>query len=177
MSSKILFDLLHLTTPMSSQGYETTQEIMTRIKFIGTIQSGEKLDIRNMKIESNTLITPIKRLFYGEGRDTTYSFLYNTIERGFAIMHQAAANENLSDKMMCVNMMKDMDKAIVGLRNMQHTYKDDKMFVCNLETLIEAIEARTIEIKQKYPNIFIKLSPKIEPNQDNIQNSQTSIDI
>ena len=152
-SSKLLFDLLHLVPPMSSQGYETAQEILTRIKFIGTINSGEKLDTRNMKIENNTILTPFKRMVFGEGRDTTFQFLHHTIERAFIIMHSLANTDKISDKMCCSNIMKDLDKATIGLRNMQHTYKDDKMFVCNLETLIETIEARMVEAKQKYPQI------------------------
>jgi hypothetical protein len=150
-------DVLHLLTPMQHQGYETPQEILTRLKFVGTIQAGEKLDTRNLRIESNTIITPIKRMVFGEGRETTHSFLHNTIERSFAILHSLAATEKISDKMMCANIIKDMDKAMFGLRNMQTTYKEDKMFVCNIETLIEAIDAKMVEVKLKYPDV-VKLT-------------------
>ena len=167
-STKVVFDLLHLMTPMSHQGYETPQEVLTRIKFIGTIQAGEKLDTRNMRIEDNTIITPIRRMFFGEGRDTTYSFLHNTIERAFAILHSMASNEKISDMMMAANIMKDLDKAVLGLRNMQTTYKDDKMFVCNLETLMEAIDARMVEVKQKYPNIVKLATPSLVPQPDHL---------
>jgi len=150
------------------QGYDTPQEILTRIKFIGTIQPGEKIDTANLRVETNNIITPLKRTIFGESRSVTYSFLHNTIDRAFAILHSYATTDKISDRMMCANIMKDLSKAIFGLRNMQTTYKEDKMCVCNLETLIEAIDARMVEVRDKYPDI-VKLtlvnSPAVQSQQ------------
>ena len=156
-NAKAVFDFLKLVTPVPSSSYnsfESTAEILTRLKFIGTIEAGEKLDVRNLKIESNTIITPIKRMFFGEGRDATYAFTYTTIERSFAILYSLAATDKVSDSLLCANILHDMYKAINGLNNMQTTYKDDKMFVCNIETLIQTIQAKMLEVQQKYPEIW-----------------------
>jgi hypothetical protein len=40
------------------------------------------------------------------------------------------------------------------LKNIQRTYTDDKLFFCNVQTLIESIQAKLIEIKEQYPEIF-----------------------
>lgn len=151
-SAKTVYDLFKLVTPINGHSYESAQDILTRLKFIGMLQPGDKID-RNLRIERNTLITPIKRMFYGEGRDATYAFLFNTIERGFAILYSLAAQDKVSDNMVCAHILYDMHKAVTGIQNMQNTYKDDKMFVCNLETLIQTITAKMLEVQQRYPDI------------------------
>jgi hypothetical protein len=153
MATKVAFDLLQIVNPMNSSHYESQQEILTRIKFIGTIQPGEKLDTRNLRIETNTILTPVKRMFFGENRNTTMQFLSNTIERAFVILYSLANAEKISDKMICANIIKDIDKSIQGLMNMQKTYIDDNIFVCSLNTLIESVEARMTEVRQKFPDI------------------------
>ena len=172
-NAKAVFDFLKLVTPVSNStysGFESTAEILTRLKFIGTIEPGEKLDVRNLKIESNTIITPLKRMFFGEGREATYAFTYTTIERSFAILYSLAATDKVSDSLLCANILNDMHKAINGLVNMQTTYKEDKMFVCNIETLIQTIQAKMLEVQQKYPDIWSLVkqptpqpSPSIQP--------------
>lgn len=176
-NAKAVFDFLKLVTPMPSSAYnsfESTAEILTRLKFIGTIEAGEKLDVRNLKIESNTIITPIKRMFFGEGRDATYAFTYTTIERSFAILYSLAATDKVSDSLLCANILHDMNKAINGLNNMQTTYKDDKMFVCNIETLIQTIQAKMLEVQQKYPDIW-SLVKQPTPQQSPLVQTMTAV--
>ena len=55
---------------------------------------------------------------------------------------------------MCKNILEDMIKAIKGLQNIQKTYKDDKLFYCNIETIIENIHSKLSEVKHKDPEIF-----------------------
>ena len=65
---------------------EKNKDTISRLKFIGTFSPGEKIDVKNMRIEGSTLFTPLKRLFMGESRDTTYLFINNTIERTYEII-------------------------------------------------------------------------------------------
>lgn len=153
-SAKTVLDIFKYVAPIHGHGFDSAQDVLTYLKFIGMLQPGDKIDTHNRRIESNNLFTPIKRLFLGEGRTATYSFFSNTIERAFAILYSLAATEKVSDNMVCAHILIDMHKAVVGIMNMQNTYKDDKMFVCNLETLIQTINAKTIEVQQRYPQIY-----------------------
>jgi len=164
-SARAVFDILKMVTPTThtSHPYESTSETLTRLKFIGTLETGEKLDVRNLKIESNTIITPIKRMFFGEGREATFAFIYSTIERSFAILYSLAATDKVSDSMLAANILVDMNKATVGLINLQSTYKDDKMFVCNVETLMQTIQAKMLEVQHKYPDIWNVYSAHSSP--------------
>jgi len=133
---------------------EQNRDVIIRLKFIGTFQPNEKVDVRNLRIENNTMITPIKRMLFGESRDTTYSFLNSTVERSFEIINAYIRSDKISEKIYCKNILSDMVKAIQGLKNIQKTYRDDKLFYCNIETIIENIESKLSEIKEKYPEIF-----------------------
>ena len=178
-NARAVFDILKMVTPTahSAHPFESTSETLTRLKFIGTLEAGEKLDVRNLKVESNTLITPLKRLFFGEGREATFAFIYSTIERSFAILYSLAAADKVSDSLLASNILIDMHKAQAGLVNLQSTYKDDKMFICNVETLMQTIQAKMVEVQQKYPEIYdvyaraIAASPSPSPSLHSISAS------
>lgn len=142
------------TTDRRDNNNEYNRDIITRLKFIGTFMAGEKIDVKNLRIETNSILTPLKRLIQGEGRDQTYSFLNTTIERSFDIVKSYSNSERISERLMCKNILEDMIKAIKGLQNIQKTYKEDKLFYCNIETIIENIHFKLSEIKQKDPELF-----------------------
>ena len=137
------------TTKMDRQ-----REIITKLKFIGTFQPGEKIDVNNLRIEDKTLFTPLKRLFFGEGRDKTFNFLSLTIERSIEIIQNYVLSDRISERIYCSNLINDLFKAVVGLKNIQETYREDKMFVCNIDILIENVDAKLTEIKERFPEIM-----------------------
>lgn len=133
---------------------EKNHETITHLKFIGTFQPNEKINIRNMAIENQTVITPLLRLFYGESREKTHMFLRNTIDRSFEIINSMMYSEKLTDKSTVKNIIKDLMRAISGIKNIQKTYRDDKLFVCNMENMIEQISAKIQEIQQIKPELI-----------------------
>ena len=133
---------------------EKNKDTISRLKFIGTFSPGEKIDVKNMRIEGSTLFTPLKRLFMGESRDTTYLFINNTIERTYEIITCNCNSGNISDKLLCKNIINDLIKSVNGLKNIQKTYREDKLFYCNVETIIEKIQAKLTEVKTNHPDIF-----------------------
>ena len=148
--------MLSLLATQTSPGmtFETTQEVLTRLKLIGTLKPGEKLDIRKMRIESNNILTPLKRMFFGDSREATYTFFCNTIERAFSILYSLASTNKTSDVIICSHIVKDMELAIEGIKNVQNTYKEDKMYFCNLETLMQTINAKNMDVKEKYEQFY-----------------------
>lgn len=145
-------DLFQLLTPVS-QASLSTQEVLTRLKFIGTIQPGEKLNVSNLKIEPNSYVAPLKRYWYNESRKETYQFVYSIIEQAFIILFTLAPSRKISDVMVCQNILIDLNQALQGVHSLQETYKDDNLFVCDLKTLIQAVESKIKEAKQKHPEL------------------------
>jgi hypothetical protein len=152
------------TTKMDRQ-----REIITKLKFIGTFQAGEKIDVNNLRIEDKTLFTPLKRLFFGEGRDKTFNFLSLTIERSIEIIQNYVLSDRISERIYCSNLINDLFKAVIGLKNIQETYREDKMFVCNIDILIENVDAKLTEIKERFPDIMA-----IKPTMYSIEHDSSS---
>ncbi len=133
---------------------EKNKDVIIRLKFIGRFQPNEKVDVKNLRIEQNTLFTPVKRLLFGESRETTYNFLNSTIDRSFEIINNFIKSKELSERMYCKNILNDMVKAIQGLKNIQKTYRDDEIFKCNIEYMIETISFKLYDLREKFPDIF-----------------------
>ncbi len=152
------------TTKMDRQ-----REIITKLKFIGTFQAGEKIDVNNLRVENKTLFTPLKRLFFGEGRDKTFNFLSLTIERSIEIIQNYVLSDRISERIYCSNLINDLFKAVIGLKNIQETYREDKMFVCNIDILIENVDAKLTEIKERFPDIMA-----IKPTMYSIENDSST---
>lgn len=143
-----------INTDKQNINIEKNRETITKLKFIGTFQNGEKIDVKNLKIEQNNFFTPIKRMLYGDGRNNTIIFLTSTIERSFEIVQSFCNSDRKSEQIFCSNIIFDLIKATHGLKNIQKTYKEDKMFACNIDILIECIQAKITELKEKYPHLF-----------------------
>lgn len=139
---------------------ERNKEILTHLKFISTFQPGEKINVSSLHIESNTIITPIKRMFMGESRDTTLQFINNTIDRSFEIIQSLSYSESISEKLVCTTIISDLLKCVTGLKNIQKTYKEDKLFGCTIDTMIDTIQARCTELKIRKPELFPKEEEK-----------------
>lgn len=136
---------------------EKNRDTITKLKFITTLQSGQKIDVKNLQIETNNLLTPFKRMIYGESRDTTINFFNTVIERSFEIIQAYCNSEKRSEQIFCSNIILDLAKSINGLQNIQKTYKEDNLFICNIEILIETITGKLMELKEKYPKLFQEL--------------------
>ena len=150
---------------------EMNKDIITKLKFISTFEIGQKMDSNNFKIESNNIMTPIKRFIYGDSRDNTIKFLNNTIDRSFEIIQCYSNSDRKSEIILCSNIINDLNKSIQGLNNIKETYKEDKLFTCSIDILIELIDARLTELREKNPDLFISLIQQNEViNETKFQN-------
>jgi hypothetical protein len=145
---------LILSKDKSINDNQFIRENIIKLKFIGTFQANEKINVKSLSVEQNNIFTPLKRMIYGESRSTTYEFLNSTIEKSFSIIYSFVKTDKLSEKIFCKNILNDLVQSISGLKNIQRTYSDDKLFLSNVSYLIETIQAKILEIKENYPDIF-----------------------
>jgi hypothetical protein len=140
----------------NSTNIETRRQILTRLKFIGNIAPHEKIDSRSLKIETNNLFTPLKRLlFTRDSRETSLYFFASTIDRSFEIIAAHINSNNISEQIFCNNIIQDLIHSIKGLKSTQITYAEDKLVVCELDVLIESISGKLFEIKNLFPELFV----------------------
>jgi hypothetical protein len=124
-------------------------EIISRLKFIGKIQKDEKINVKYLYVQPDNILTRISRTIVApDNRNNTCNFITSTIKRSFDILNLHLNNNRPFDKVYCYNLITDLRKAEEGLQNLIKTYKEDKMFACKIETIIEEIRARLEDIKE-----------------------------
>jgi hypothetical protein len=129
---------------------ENTKEIISRIKFIGKIQPGDKINTRYMYIQPNTFLTSLSRtLFSYDNRVNTITFLQESIYRCFDLITLLEINNKESDKFVIDNILKDLIESKKGIINLKQTYETDIKFCCDIDTIIEYMEARLTDYSSK----------------------------
>ena len=125
------------------EGNDTSKDVISKLKFISQVRKGEKINVRNMYVQPDGLITKISRTIFNiDNRQNTLNFVENTIQRGFEIIELHKNNDFAYDKTLCANIVSDLNNCKTGLENLKHTYNDDIMFGCKIQTLIEHINAK-----------------------------------
>ena len=126
-------------------------DIIPRIKFIGKIQKGEKINVKHMHIQQDSLINKLIRSFiHTDTRANTFTFINNSIKKGFEIMNLHLESDKLFDKSLCQNLINDLRQCKTGMTNVKDTYIEDLMFCCKMDALIEETDARLNEIELKH---------------------------
>ena len=152
------------------------EDNISRLKFIGKIKKGEKINIKDMYVQPNNILTKINRSFVNvDNRNNTLSFILETIKKSFdeLLSHLDKSCDNLFDLNISTNMILDLENCKIGLVNLKDTYINDLMFCCKVDTIIQDIDARLEQIKSNYTFIKTKSAP-INIINKNVPSPQTS---
>jgi hypothetical protein len=121
---------------------------ISKLKFIGKLKKGDKINIKYMVVQQNNLITKINRSLYNiDNRNNTLNFITDTIKKGFDELIIHKNNNTVFDTNIANNIIIDLENSKIGLGNIKETYDDDLMFCCKIDTIIQEIDARLQEIK------------------------------
>jgi hypothetical protein len=117
-----------------------TSEVISKLKFIGKIQKGEKINVKYLYVQPTNWFTRLSRTFYlTDNRMNAFNFIESTINRSFEIITVNKQDKTNTIEKLNDTITYDLREAIVGINNFKDTYKDDVMFCCKLDTLIENI--------------------------------------
>jgi hypothetical protein len=144
---------------------EENSEIISQLKFISKIRPGEQVNVDNLSICSRNIFSGIYRSMYGEGRDKTLHFFSIIIRRAFEKVQAYSNSEKISEQMTCSKLIDNLFNAIQGLDNAKDTYKEDRRFVCDIETMIENIQSKLDELKVSKPEFFVSILEKGQKNE------------
>jgi hypothetical protein len=126
---------------------EPDKEVMSRLKFIGKVQKGEKINVKYMFIQPEGIITRISRTIINQDcRENTLNFVRNTITSTFQIINIYSSSTKDSQKHICLNIIQDLKHSTKGITNLKNTYRDDVKLGCDLDTLLQEIDAFLVEI-------------------------------
>jgi hypothetical protein len=110
-----------------------TDETISRLKFIGMIQKDEKINSYHITRQPNNVFTRFIRSFwYRDNRSNTLKLIRDVIDRSFEIA------ENVEFR----GIIKDLQKAKVGINNLKETYCDDTKFCCDIDVILEHLSLR-----------------------------------
>ena len=138
----------------------TNKETISRLKFIGKIQINDKIDLKNMSISPDGIFTQLSRTVFQDNRNKTLVFLQDTINKAFEILKCYERSKKNSDKIMCMNVISDLKNCKAGLINLKETYNMDIKFCCDIDVLLEMIEAKLCETDME---TFLSLTPPMKP--------------
>jgi hypothetical protein len=151
-SCKKIKELYYYQHTINKSRMDSNKEIVSRLKFIGRIQKGEKINTRYMYVQQDSLTTTLSRTFINQdNRANCLSFIQDTISKAFELLSLYERSDRESDMMICLNIVKDIQSAKNGINNIKDTYMIDIKFVCDIDTLVEFIDARLIGLTHKYP--------------------------
>lgn len=133
-------------------GLESSAEVISRLKFIGHIQKDEKIDVKHVSRQPNTLTTKVSRaLVYPDNRANTLKFVKEVVARSLEMIEKCMYQ---NDFLTCQSIVADLVNAKTGMLNLKHTYTDDTKFCCDLDVIIEQINSSLINLQKKRPEIF-----------------------
>ena len=130
---------------------ETNKETLSRLKFLGKIQIGEKINLKYMYVQNDGLLTQISRNIFQDNRNKTLIFIQDTINKAFEILNCYEDSTKLSERIMCDNIIDDLKKCKSGLTNMKETYITDVKFCCDIDTMLQIIDAKLTETNKLPP--------------------------
>lgn len=140
---------------------ETNEDIISRLKFIGKIQKGEKINVRNMSVQPDSIITRVYRSFINlDSRINTLNFVTHIIKKSFELINMHLVTKRPFDRIWCVNIINDINNSRVGLLNLKDTYSADIMFCCKIDTLIQEMDARIQDVYCKFETEGIEIQKK-----------------
>ena len=130
---------------------DSYQEIISRLKFIGKLKKGEKINTKQMYVQQEGIATMISRTFWSQdNRINTINFIHETIKFSFELLHNYNRSDNGPEQELAKHIVIDLRQVSQGLDNLKHTYILDTKFCCDIDTLIEDIKAKLVNYNEKY---------------------------
>lgn len=128
------------------------RDVISNLKFISKIKKGEKILVRDMILQPPGIFTRISRTFISpDNKENARFFVENTIRSAIDLIKLNANSDKVSDRTMCKHVIRDIQLAKQqGINNLRYTYRYDRYFICNIDTLIEEIDAQLSELLSIY---------------------------
>lgn len=134
---------------------ESTKETISRLKFIGKVGVNEKINVKYMTVHTEGVITQLTRtLIPGHqcNRQNALNFVRSTVLQSCTIIKTYMGEDVGSRKYnMLSNVVIDLRLSKQGIVNLKNTYLDDLKVGCDLDTLIQEIDAFLEELSIAMP--------------------------
>lgn len=110
------------------------REQVIRLKLIGSLVVGDKINTRYQQIQPDSFTTKVSRWAYSESRLNTIIFVRNTVK------HIQDMIPRVQDQSVKKIITEDLQKARLGLISLRETYTGDIRLTAQLEEIIQSIK-------------------------------------
>lgn len=126
---------------------ETNRDLLSKLKFISRIQPSEKISLHTMQVHTDNSFTAFWRfVFRDNSRGKTLTFLDDTISKAFEVIRNYSRSTKTAELAMVANVVDDLRSCKQGLHNIKETYATDRKFCCDVDVLLQLIDANLVEI-------------------------------
>lgn len=143
------------------------QDITIILKWLSTIEENKKIDVSSLQIVPDNIISNFIRTLNnmipfttGESRHQTINFINYIINETKILLSNLysqylSSSSSSYDKQKLKNLIKTISAFCIGISKLKITYKNDAMFGCVIDTLIEEnINIELLHIREKNPELF-----------------------
>lgn len=143
-------------------GDKKVQETLSKLKFISKLQQGEKVNVKDLFIRDNdSIVQRILRTFKNystyisgstivESKEATLLFIQESVNEAITLITLYSANNaEPFQKHIAEIITQNLDISKQGIRNSIDTYKQDRKFMSEAEAVIQTLEARIKNLKEK----------------------------
>lgn len=118
------------------------KEIISRLKFLGRVKKGDKINTRHLFVQPKGLVTTFSRTLYNQdNRQNCLHFVQHTVDRILEIVTTFRDSETASAKFLYDLTIEDLQRAKVGIDNLKNTYLTDIKFCCDIDVILQTIDA------------------------------------
>jgi hypothetical protein len=127
------------------------KKVISNLKFLGSLKPNDKFNSKFLYVQPDGIVTRLARTFFSyDNRNNALKFIEETINSSFDVLSHYELSNKASDKAMCENIVKDLVMSKVGITSLKMTYNDDIRFCCDIETLVQMLDSKMLDISSKY---------------------------
>ena len=144
----LIISMFKDTANFNINGMESNKEVISKLKFIGKVQKGEKINVRHMFVQPEEIVTTISRtLIHQDNRQNTLNLVRSIINRTIEIISEYSVSNNDTHRLLCPKIIVDLRIARNGLINLKDTYLEDVKFCCDMDTILQDVDTKLLEIE------------------------------
>jgi len=129
----------------SNCSLEMFPEVLSKLKFIASIKSGEKISIETLTVRQDSVFNKLHRTILGrESRSKTFDFISISFHSGIDLVEKYQKLDSDIYKKMIDKIVEAIVSAKSGLDALMETYNTDRMFIAKIQSLIETIDIKIL---------------------------------
>lgn len=130
------------------------QQLLSKLRFLSKIKKNEKLQVDGLSVVKDTWITSVLRTFFytAECREKALAFIKDTCNGALITIEVFFTSNNPFHREIGNMIVSTLNEAQAGIITYVETYKDDRMFISDVESFLNILRARINNLEKIYPS-------------------------